>query len=109
MPSALCSISHWVQILDTAVRDQPLSLFPAADVCHLGQLHWDMLGDPLAVPLVPGQLYWGEAGGTEHLTELCSSILAGGMGYENTSRPAANLWGRAAARRVAPVQRVSQP
>lgn len=107
MPSALCSISHWVQILDTVVRDQPLSLL--ADVCHLDQLHWDMLGDPLAVPLLPGQLCWGEAGGTEHLTDLCSSILAGGMEYENTSRPAADLWGRAAAARVVPVQRVSQP
>lgn len=46
MPSALCSISHWVQILDTAVRDQPLSQLPAADACHLGQLRGVVLGEP---------------------------------------------------------------
>jgi len=46
MPSALCSISHWVQILDTAVTDQPLSQLPVADACHPGQLCRDMLGEP---------------------------------------------------------------
>lgn len=48
MPSALCSISHWVQILDTVVRDQPLSQL--ADACHLGQLCGDMLGEPWQPP-----------------------------------------------------------
>lgn len=46
MPSALCSISHCVQILDTVVRDQPLSQLPAADACHLGELCRNMLGEP---------------------------------------------------------------
>lgn len=53
MPSALCSISHWVQILDTVVRDQSLSQLPAADTCHLGQLLGDMLGRAPAAPLLP--------------------------------------------------------
>lgn len=62
MPSALCSISHWVQILDTAVRDQLLSQLPAADTCPLGQLLGDTPGRTPAAPLLLRELCWGNAG-----------------------------------------------
>lgn len=92
MPSALCSISHWVQILDTAVRDQPLSQLPAADACHPCQLHRDMLGEPQqplcsvgsCVGVVPGAQMTSLASVPAHPQE--------GWGI-GTSRPAADALG----------------
>lgn len=57
MPSALCSISHWVQILGTAGREQSLS--PDTDGCHLHHLGRDMAQEQ---PLCPWEAVPGDAG-----------------------------------------------
>lgn len=83
MPSALCSISHWVQILDTAVRDQPLSQPPAAGACHLGQLCGDVLEEPQQ-PLCSLGSY------ARVMQEAQTTSLAGG-----SARPPPKRWGMA--------------
>lgn len=71
MPSALCSISHWVQILDTAVRDQPPSQPPAAGACHRGQLCGGVLEEPQQPPCSLGSY-------ARVMQEPQSTSLAGG-------------------------------
>lgn len=101
MPSALCSISHWVQILDTVVRDQPLSRLPAG-ACHLGQLCGDMLGEPRQSPCSLGSCAGVMLGArSTSLASVPAPLQKGwGMGAPPVQLPM--LWGTAAAARVAP-------
>lgn len=93
MPSALCSISHCVQILDTVVRDQPLSQLPAADACHLGELCRNMLGEPWQLFCSLGSCAGVMRGAQNTLLASAPASPQEGTRYGNVFHPDADTLG----------------